>query len=119
VGAGVFIGSMCWVAEADIKDDVMVASRSAIQGGGRTHGMERVDVPMNRQAGAPVTVTIGPDVWIGTGATILADVAPGTVVAAGAVVTTTYPPHSILAGVPARVLRQRGPADARMTEPNG
>ena len=86
----------------------MIAARAAIQGGGRTHGIDRIDIPMNQQPGSLETVAIGSDVWIGTGATVLADVAPGTVVAAGAVVTTSFPAFSVLAGVPARVIRQRG-----------
>lgn len=108
IGRGVYIGSMCWIAEADIRDNVLVASRCAIQGGGRTHGTDRFDVPISQQPGAPVTVVIGPDVWIGTGVTVLADVSEGTVVGAGAVVTDVFTPRSILGGVPARVLRQRG-----------
>ena len=108
VGARVFIGSMSWIAEADIRDDVMIAARSAIQGGPDTHGSTRIDVPMSQQPGRLVTVVIGPDVWIGTGATVLADVSPGTIVAAGAVVTRSFPEYAILGGVPARMLRRRG-----------
>lgn len=107
IGQRVFIGSMCWIAEADIRDDVMIGARAAIQGGGRTHGIDRTDVPMNRQPGSLVQVTIGPDVWIGTGAIVLADVATGSVVAAGAVVTATFEPYAVLAGVPAQVIRDR------------
>lgn len=109
IGRGVYIGSMCSIAEVEIRDDVMIGSRCAIQGGGRTHGTDRLDVPMRQQPGTLTTVVIGPDAWIGTGATVLADVARGTVVAAGAVVTDVFPPCSILGGVPARVLRQRSP----------
>jgi acetyltransferase-like isoleucine patch superfamily enzyme len=107
LGQRVHIGSMCWIAEADIRDDVMIGSRCAIQGGGRTHGFDRLDVPMRQQPGTLTTVVIGPDVWIGTGVSVLADVSPGTVVAAGAVVTEPFPPCAILGGVPARVIRQR------------
>ena len=107
VGARVFVGAMCWIAEANLGDDVMIGSRTAIQGGGRTHTFERTDIPMNQQAQAIVTITVGPDVWIGTGSTVLADIAPGTVVGAGSVVTTTFPPRSVVAGVPARVVRAR------------
>lgn len=116
IGSRVFIGSMCWIAEVDLGDDVMVGSRAAIQGGARTHGYDRMDLPMNQQPGKLKTVTIGQDVWIGTGATVLTDVAPGTVVAAGAVVTSSFPPASIVAGVPARLLRRRGTPPATATE---
>ena len=54
-------------------------------------------------------VVIGHDVWIGDGAIILPgrSVGTGAVVAAGAVVTKNVEPYAIVAGNPARVVRQR------------
>ncbi len=53
-------------------------------------------------------VTIEDDVWIGANAVILPGVTIGShcVVAAGAVVTKDVPPHSLVAGVPAKIIRQ-------------
>jgi acetyltransferase-like isoleucine patch superfamily enzyme len=53
-------------------------------------------------------ICIEDDVWIGCNVTILKGVTigKGSVVAAGAVVTRSCPPHSLLAGVPARVIRE-------------
>lgn len=47
--------------------------------------------------------------WIGCNVTILKGVTigRGSVVAAGAVVTKSCPPYSIIAGVPAKFIRQR------------
>lgn len=57
-------------------------------------------------------VTIGNDVWIGHGAVILPgrSIGDGAVVAAGAVVTKDVPAYAIVAGVPARVVKERFPA---------
>lgn len=55
-------------------------------------------------------VFIGNDVWIGAGAIILRGVTigDGAVVAANSVVTTDVPAYSIVAGSPAKVIKQRG-----------
>jgi phosphonate metabolism protein (transferase hexapeptide repeat family) len=52
---------------------------------------------------------IGHDVWIGTGAKVMAGVSIGTgaVVAAGAVVSRNVDPYQVVAGVPARPQRAR------------
>jgi acetyltransferase-like isoleucine patch superfamily enzyme len=58
-------------------------------------------------------ITIEDDAWIGSGA-IITDgvrVGKGAVVAAGAVVTRDVPPHTVVGGVPARVLKQIQPGD--------
>src|SRR5262245_33911832 len=54
-------------------------------------------------------VTIGHDVWLGHGAIVLPGrtIGTGAVVAAGAVVTKDVPPYRIVAGNPARPIRQR------------
>lgn len=61
-------------------------------------------------------IVIEDDVWIGSGA-IICDgvrVGRGAVVAAGAVVTDDVPPHRVVAGAPARVVREID--GRRMTE---
>lgn len=54
-------------------------------------------------------VEIGEGVWIGARVTILGGVkiGNGSIIAAGAVVTSSIPPFSIAAGVPARVIKDR------------
>jgi phosphonate metabolism protein (transferase hexapeptide repeat family) len=56
-------------------------------------------------------VVIAHDVWIGHGAIVLPGrtIGIGAVVAAGAVVTKDVAPYAIVAGNPARVIRQRFP----------
>ncbi len=58
------------------------------------------------QKSAPIH--IGNHVWIGMGATILSGVTigDGAVIAAGAVVTKDVPPNTLVAGIPAKVVRE-------------
>lgn len=61
-----------------------------------------------KHLGIAKAIHIGNDVWIGGNATILPGVTIGNnvVVAAGAVVTHDVPDNSLVAGVPARVIRE-------------
>ena len=54
-------------------------------------------------------VIIQNDVWVGTGVIIMKGVTIGTgsIVAASALVTKNVPPYTIVAGVPARVIKKR------------
>lgn len=56
-----------------------------------------------------VPVVIEDDVWCGANVTILKGVTigRGSVLAAGAVVTQSFPPYSIIGGVPAKMIKKR------------
>ena len=58
-------------------------------------------------------VHIGHDVWLGHGAIVLPgrSIGTGAVIAAGAVVTKDVPAYAIVAGNPARIIRNRFPED--------
>lgn len=65
--------------------------------------------PINSQPNTMSAVTIGDDVWIGTGAKILKGVkiGHGAVIAAGAVVNTDVEPYAIAGGIPAKKIGER------------
>jgi acetyltransferase-like isoleucine patch superfamily enzyme len=55
-------------------------------------------------------ITVEDDVWIGSGAIVTdgVTIGQGAVIAAGSVVTRNVPPRTVVAGSPARVIRQIG-----------
>ena len=72
------------------------------------HNFEDPTRKIDEQGISTKPVVIGDDVWIGANAVILPGVTIGrhVVVAAGAVVTKDVPPHSLVAGVPAKLIKQ-------------
>ena len=64
-------------------------------------------------------IVVEDDVWIGAGAVITdgVRVGRGAVVAAGAVVTKDVAPHTVVAGVPARVVKEITAAEAPPEQP--
>lgn len=61
----------------------------------------------------PGDITIGNDVWIGFDVTILAGakIGDGAIIGAGSVVRGVVPPYTVFSGNPAKVVRERFPAD--------
>lgn len=66
--------------------------------------------PEQRKAGLEIAkpITIGNNVWIGAGSTVLAGVTIGdnSVIGAGSVVTKSIPANVVAVGVPCRVVRE-------------
>lgn len=94
-----------------VGNGVRIASHSALFG--FNHVFDRIDVPIWMQGLTEIGIVVEDDVWIGTHVVICDGVTVGahSVVAAGAVVTSDVPPFSVVAGVPARVLRDRRDAE--------
>lgn len=72
------------------------------------HNFDDSDKRIDEQGVSTTPVVIEDDIWIGANAVILPGVTIGhhSVVAAGAVVTKNVPPHSLVAGVPAKIIKQ-------------
>ncbi len=85
----------------------LFAAYTYLVGGG--HEFERADVPVLEQGRTSRGITLGDDVWLGTGTKVLDGVriGSGVMVGAGAVVTDDLPDGVIAVGVPARVVRRR------------
>ncbi len=84
-----------------------IASMAAIYG--FNHGIARTDQPIKDQKVTSRGVVLHEDVWVGANAVIVDGVEIGAhcVVAAGAVVTRGFPPWQVIAGNPARAIRDR------------
>ncbi len=69
--------------------------------------------PAGRSTVIPAPIHIGNRVWIGSNATVLQGVSIGdnAVIAAGAVVHKDVPANTVVAGVPAKIVKKIDPAD--------
>jgi acetyltransferase-like isoleucine patch superfamily enzyme len=113
--AGIQIGRDCLVGEysvirgqggVTIGDRVYTSPMSQIIA--VNHVFDDPQRPFIEQGITAQGITIEDDVWIGSSAVITDGVRVGfgAVVAAGAVVTRDVPPHTVVAGVPARVIQE-------------
>jgi maltose O-acetyltransferase len=91
--APIRIGANCDIGPAN-----MFVTGSHIIGEGARRAGEGTSAP----------ITIGDGCWLGARVTVLGGVTigQGAIVAAGAVVTKDVPPHSLVGGVPAKLIRQ-------------
>ncbi|MEM7338257.1 MAG: acyltransferase [Actinomycetota bacterium] len=90
----------------DIGDHVYTGTNVYITD--QNHAYDDTTVPIGRQAPRDERVRIGAGTWIGAGAVILpgSEIGENVVVAANAVVRGMVPDRCVVAGVPARVVRQ-------------
>jgi acetyltransferase-like isoleucine patch superfamily enzyme len=107
LGAGVFVNMGCTFQDAGgitIGDGTLVGHGSTL-----TTLNHAVD-PDRRADMVPAPIVIGRRAWLGANVTVVPGVTigDGAVVGAGAVVTKDVPADTIVAGVPARVVRGTG-----------
>lgn len=114
IGDDVFVGNGCVIAAAGarivIGSDCLIAEGVSVRAG--DHGLAK-DRPMRLQPVDLADVSVGRDVWLAKGVTVLAGsrLADGCVIAANAVARGETEPFGIYAGVPIKkVGERRGPA---------
>jgi galactoside O-acetyltransferase len=73
------------------------------------HTYHRKDIPIKKQAQIYGEIILEKDVWVGANCVILTNtkIGQGAVVGAGSVVTKDVIPYSVVAGVPAKIIKMR------------
>jgi acetyltransferase-like isoleucine patch superfamily enzyme len=108
-------GNLTLGARTTILFDVMITDID--------HNYQTVDQSIYRQTLNVVETTIGEDCFIGSGARIQAGSHLGRqcIVGANAVVRGSYPDYSVLAGVPAKIIKRFNPTSGNWekTDPHG
>ncbi len=118
-GRNVFVNSLCCFQDQGgirIGDNALIGHRVTFAT--LNHDLD----PQRRHILHCAPIHVGNDVWIGAGATILPGVTigDGAIVGAAALVNRDVPPCTIVAGVPARVIRtldRTGSSPKPATEP--
>lgn len=86
----------------------LVTIGSGAQITGLTHNFEDVTKPIKDQGVTPNCTVVADNVWIGGNSVIIQGLKIGThcIIASGSVVTRDVPSYSVVAGNPARVIKQ-------------
>jgi acetyltransferase-like isoleucine patch superfamily enzyme len=114
-GEGVRIGDDCGIGQfsfigatggVTIGNNVIMGQYVSFHAS--NHVFDKKNVSIREQGITAKGIEIGDNVWVGAKATFLdgSNVGSGSIVAAGAVVSGTFPPMSVLGGVPAKILRK-------------
>jgi acetyltransferase-like isoleucine patch superfamily enzyme len=106
IGAGSFLNRNCYL---DLEDRIVLGDRVVIGHGTTLVTTKHKIGPSDKRCDGytSASIHIGNGAWVGANVTVLAGVTigSGAVVAAGALVVRDVPPDTLVAGVPAQVVR--------------
>jgi acetyltransferase-like isoleucine patch superfamily enzyme len=104
IGPFAYIGCSGYI---EIGDNVIMGPRVGIYS--ENHLFDNLEVPIKEQGVKRGFVKIEDDCWIASNVNILSGVTigKGSIIASGSIVIKDVPPNSIVAGVPAKVIRKR------------
>lgn len=124
--AGIQIGENCLIGEYTV-----IRGQGGVTLGNRVYTSPMTQIiavnhvyhdperPFIEQGITAEGIIVEDDVWLGSAAVVTDGVriGKGSVVAAGAVVTRDIPPHSVAAGIPAKVIKKIDGSDRRQDTP--
>ena len=113
----VYVGPYAVIGCAHLRAGCLIGTRVSLLSGLTQHEL-RDDgrwAPSDRTRFT--VIEIGNDAWIGEAATVMADIGAGALVAAGSVVSSPVPPRVVVAGNPARFVREIQPVPPPRADP--
>lgn len=108
IGDNCTIEEFCIISKCVLGNDVIIAARVSIMSGSKHHDVNDITKTFGESKAEYSTVKLGNNLWIGTHAVIMNNIGCNTAIGAGAVVTSAIPDLVVAAGVPARVIKNRG-----------
>jgi acetyltransferase-like isoleucine patch superfamily enzyme len=110
IGNNVGIGEFAYLGGAgglEIGDECIVGQYWSCHP--ENHNYDDLNVSIRHQGVSRKGIKIGKNCWIGSKVTVLdgVQIGDGCIIAAGSVVTQSFPENSIIAGVPAKILKNR------------
>lgn len=107
LGSNIFVNMGCRFQDTG---GITIGDGALIGHGSTLTTLDHEIDPEQRGSMTPAPIVIGRNAWLGAAVTVLPGVTigEGAVIGAGAVVTRDVPPHTIVGGVPARLIRKTG-----------
>jgi len=106
IGHDVLVGFYTILSDATIGNNVLLGGRVLLLSGSHQHSYDDPTKRISQQVGSRTRINIEDDVWVGSGATIMADIGSRCVVGAGSVVTKKVEDGTVVGGNPARLLKR-------------
>jgi acetyltransferase-like isoleucine patch superfamily enzyme len=104
---GVYIGPQCNIGSCEIGPNTLLGSGVHVLSGKNQHVFSDLNKPIKQQGGDYTKVKIQGDCWIGNSSIVMTDLPQRVVVAAGSIVITSPGSKSVIAGNPAKTIKNQ------------